>query len=221
LIKVGDVMSAKHRYNRDGSRKAAYPINPFTLANAGRSRAALLAGVSLVALAALAAPDRAFAACSGKNQTISSPSTQGPILGDGGNITVDASASVAEGPTGVYAKNCDIGALMNRGGIGGANGFGSVGGTGGAGGVGVKANSGRTIDHLTNATGATIGGGFGGSGSVGGMGGAGISNSGTIKTLSNKGTITGGAGGLGASGGAGGAGIANSGTIKTLTIAGR
>ncbi len=69
-------MSAKHRCNPDGSRKAAYPINPFTLANAGRSRASLLAGASLIALAALGAPDRARAACSGANQTVSSPSFQ-------------------------------------------------------------------------------------------------------------------------------------------------
>ena len=77
--------------------------------NYGRvSRAALLAGVSLVALGAFAAPDRALAACSGKDQTISSPSFPGPVFGKGGDITVDAGASVAGGPTGVYARNCGI-----------------------------------------------------------------------------------------------------------------
>ena len=113
-------MSAKHRCNRDGSKDWFYPVNSLTPAGVGRSRAALLAGASLVALAALAAPDRALAACSGKNQTISSPSTPGPIFGTGGNITVDFAGSVAGGPTGVYAKNCGIGTLTNRGGIGGA-----------------------------------------------------------------------------------------------------
>ena len=110
-------MSAKHRCNRDGSKNWSYPVNSLTPANAGRSRASLLAGASLIALAALGAPDRAFAACSGKNQTISSPSFPGPIFGKGGNITVDAGASVAGGPTGVYAKNCGIGALTNSGAI--------------------------------------------------------------------------------------------------------
>src|SRR5271166_4302517 len=110
-------MSAKHRCNRDGSKNWSYPVNSLTPASVGRSRAALLAGASLVALAALTAPDRAFAACSGKNRTISSSSTPGPIFGKGGNITVDAGASIAGGPTGVYAKNCGIGALSNSGAI--------------------------------------------------------------------------------------------------------
>ena len=113
-------MSAKHRCNRDGSKNWSYPVNSLTPASVGRSRAALLAGASLVALAALAAPDRALAACSGQNQTISSPSFPGPIFGKGGDITVDAGASIAGGPTGVYAKNCGIGALSNSGAIGGA-----------------------------------------------------------------------------------------------------
>ncbi len=106
-------MDAKRRCNCDGSQKGPHPLNLVTLANIGRSRAALLAGASLVVLGALATPDRALAACSGANQTISSPSTPGPIFGKGtgGNITVDAGASVAGGPTGVYAKNCGIGTL--------------------------------------------------------------------------------------------------------------
>ena len=158
------------------------------------SRAALLASASLIVLAALGLPSAARAACSGANQTISSPSTPGPIFGKGGNITVDAGASVAGGPTGVYAKNCGIGALTNRGGIGGAAGV-----SGGAGGIGVKTNSGRTINLLTNANGATISGGIGGFGSTfsaaGGAGGAGVSNAGTIRTLTNSGAISGGNGG--------------------------
>ena len=58
-------MSAKHRCNRDGSKNWSYPVNSLTPASVGRSRASLLAGASLVALGALAAPDRALAACSG------------------------------------------------------------------------------------------------------------------------------------------------------------
>ena len=57
-------MSAKRRWNRDGSKKGPYPVNSFTPANVGPSRAALLASASLVALAALACRIGA-AACSG------------------------------------------------------------------------------------------------------------------------------------------------------------
>ena len=158
-------MSAKHRCNRHGSQKG--PFNPLTPANLGRSRAALLASASLVALAAFGSP-AAQAACSGKDRTISSHSFPGPVFGTGGDITVDVWASVAGGPTGVYARNCGIGALSNGGAIGGA----TVGHA--PGGIGVRANSGQIIDLLTNATGATISGGAGGSSSgLGLAGGAG------------------------------------------------
>jgi hypothetical protein len=93
-----NVMSAKHRCNWDGAPKGPYRVN--SLLRAGSlSRPALLASVSLIVLAALGAPSAARAACSGKNQTISSPSTPGPIFGKGGNITVHTGASVAGGPT--------------------------------------------------------------------------------------------------------------------------
>jgi len=55
-------------------------------------RDALLAGASLLALAALASP-RPAAACSGAPQIISAPSTPGPIFGAGGDITVDSGAN--------------------------------------------------------------------------------------------------------------------------------
>ena len=74
-------------------------------------------------------------------------------------------------PTGVYARNCGIVALRNRGGIGGAAGAFEE-----PGGIGVRTKSGRTIGLLSNATGATISGGNGGTLSAGG---AGVSNAGT------------------------------------------
>ena len=64
-------MSAKHRCDRDGSQKRLYSVNSLTPANVGLSRAALLASASLIALAALGAPDAARAACNGTNTTIS------------------------------------------------------------------------------------------------------------------------------------------------------
>ena len=103
-------------------------------------------------------------------------------------------------------------ALTNNGTISGGIG-GRQGGTGGA---GVRANSGQTINLLSNAAGAKISGGMGGPFGFGdetirggnpaggrssfGAGGAGIANSGTINTLTNRGTISGGAGGLSSSG---------------------
>ena len=56
------------------------------------SRAALLAGASLVAIGALAAPDRALAACSGLDQIISTSRT-GPVLSNGGAITSPAAGA--------------------------------------------------------------------------------------------------------------------------------
>ena len=61
------------------------------------SRASLLAGASLVALGALAAPDRALAECSGLDQTISTSRT-GPVFSDGGSITITGSGSILGGP---------------------------------------------------------------------------------------------------------------------------
>ncbi len=53
---------------------------------------------ALVVLAALGAPSAAWAGCIGKNQTISSPSTPGPIFGKGGNTTIDAGGERRRGP---------------------------------------------------------------------------------------------------------------------------
>jgi hypothetical protein len=194
---------------------AADPVSAYRSTKAedgGRLRAALLASV---ALAALGAP-RAAAACSGANQTISGPSTPGPIFGTGGNVTVDSGGGVAGRPTGVYARNCGIGTLSNRGAIGGVDRtFGST----KAGGVAVRAASGRTIDLMSNAKGASITGGSAGSSDVA-AGGAAVSNAGTITSLRNSGKITGGSGGFSSAAlvaGAGGVGVSNAGTITTLT----
>ena len=114
------------------------------------SRAALLAGASLAALAALGSPS-ASAACSNVSQVVST-STFGPILGtwDGsssaGNITVKSSGAISGGPTGVAAANCGINALSNSGGIFGAN----TTTFGVAGGAGVLSNPGLTIHALNN-----------------------------------------------------------------------
>ncbi len=168
-----------------------------TPANVGPSRPALLASASLIVLAALGAPDAAWAACNDKNHTISSSSIPGPIFSTGGNITIDAGASVAGGPTGVYAQHCGIGVLSNSGAIDGGGGALGV-----PGGIGVWVASGQTVDLLTNAMGATISGGQGGHGPAdasGAAGGAGVSNFGTVTTLTNSGAIAGGAGGQGGS----------------------
>jgi PEP-CTERM motif len=182
----------------------------------GVSNAALLAGASVLVLVPLGS-SRPAAACSGADQVISSPSTPGPIFGTGGDITVDSGASVAGGPTGVYAQNCGIGALSNSGAIDGA--------AGASGGIGVRAASGQTIDLLSNATSGTISGGGGSSGfSPGGAGGTGVSNAGTVTRLTNSGKIAGGNGGSPfttiAAGGGGGAAVSNSGTIGTLSNSG-
>jgi hypothetical protein len=86
------------------SRQVEGPSNISALSGGARiSRASLLAGASLVALGALAAPDRALAACSGHNQTISTSRT-GPVLSDGGAITVTTSGSVT-GSSGVTGSD--------------------------------------------------------------------------------------------------------------------
>ena len=52
---------------------------------------------------------------SGANQIISTPDFPGPVFSTGGNITVEVGASIAGGPTGVYAQNFGIGTLSNQG----------------------------------------------------------------------------------------------------------
>jgi hypothetical protein len=148
------------------------------------------------------------------NQVISTADYPGPVYSDGGDITVDAGASIAGGPTGVYAENYGIGTLSNNGEIIGANFAGGV-----QGGIGVKVASGQTVNLLSNVNGATISGGNGPSSGTAAAG-SGVSNAGTITSLTNAGKIS--------SGETGGSynlpgvanGIVNSGTIATLTNTG-
>jgi hypothetical protein len=189
------------------------------------SRAALLAGASVFALAALGASGVARAACVPSPQIIATP-TSGPIFSNGGAITVTGSGSITGGPggAGVDALTCPITTLANQSG-GTISGLSGVAGslTGGNGGAGVS-NAG-TIKRLSNS--GTISGGIGGgAGGSGGRGGAGVANSGTVTTLTNNGTISGGNGGSATGafgkGGSGGAGVSNTSfaTIKTLTNSG-
>ena len=149
-------MSAKHRCNRDGSQKGPYPINPLTVANVGRSRPALLASASLVVLAAVGLPGAARAACVPSLQTISGPVT-GPVVSNGGAITVTGSGNISGGPDGVDALKCNITTLTNQS---GGTISGATAAPGGVGGAGVL-NAG-TITTLTNS--GTISGGNGGGG---------------------------------------------------------
>ena len=97
--------------------------------NYGRvSRAALLAGASVFALAALGASGVARAACDPSPQIIATP-TSGPIFSNGGAITVTGSGSITGGPggDGVDALTCAITTLTNQlgGTISGGAGFGA------------------------------------------------------------------------------------------------
>jgi hypothetical protein len=159
-----------------------------------RSREALLAGASIVALMAFVSYDEANASspCLGTPQTIS-VSRDGPVTSNGGDVTVNGGVTVFGKPTGVSATSCSIGTLKNGGSILGAHGISSS-----AGGTGVF-NS-NTITTLTN-NGLIHGGAGGSSGSGGGAGGAGVANSGTITTLTNSAMIGGGRGGAGGSSG--------------------
>ena len=144
-------MSAKHRCNWDSSRKGSDFVLPLTLASVGHSRAALLASASLLALGALAAPDRALAACSGLNQTISTPTT-GPVLSNGGAIAVTKSGTVTgpsgiNGLPGVEVTVCSTTMLTNRGAITGGAGLGA---DDVAGGAGASNSATTTISTLTN-----------------------------------------------------------------------
>jgi hypothetical protein len=115
-----NVMSAKHRCNRHGSQKGPYLVDSLTPAN-GRSRPALLASASLIALAALGAPSAARARCNGANQTIST-AVPGPIFAAGGSIKVLSSGAVSGSPTGVSASSCSLSKLTNQGSISGGAG---------------------------------------------------------------------------------------------------
>ncbi len=104
-----------------------------------RARAALLAGASFVAFAALGAPGSARAGCTGLNQVFSGPAS-GPILSTGGAITVSSGGSIAGNPTGVDASVCSVTTLTNSGSING-----NVGATGGPGGVAVVVGPGIAL----------------------------------------------------------------------------
>ena len=163
-----------------------------TLASAGRSRHALLASASIIALAAIGLPGAARAACAPALQTISGP-VAGPVVSNGGAITVTGTGAISGGPDGVDALTCNITTLTNQSGgtIGGG-----AGGVSASGGVGVL-NS-QTIATLANS--GTISGRAGGGSffaAKGGAGGVGVSNPGTITTLTNSGRIAGGNGGTG------------------------
>jgi len=159
--------------------------------NYGRvSRAALLAGASVFALAALGASGVARAACDPSPQIIAMP-TSGPIHSNGGAITITGSGSITGGPggDGVDALTCPITTLTNQSGgtISGGNGYSSTSQSGGAGGAGVSNAS--TITALANR--GAISGGSGGSGgyrtrhSAGGDGGAGVSNASSLSDLAH------------------------------------
>ncbi len=108
-------MSAKRRWNRNGSQKGSYPVNPLTLVNVCRSRAALLASASFIAIAALSSPGAtsvARAACVPSLQVISG-SFAGPVVSNGAAITVTGSGDISGGPDGVDALTCAITALTN------------------------------------------------------------------------------------------------------------
>ena len=212
-------MSAKHRCNRNGSEKRPHPLNPLTPAGVGLSRPALLASASLIALAALDLPGAARAACVPTPQIISGPFA-GPVVSNGGAITVTGSGKISGGPDGVDALACAITTLTNQS---GGTILGAAGGTGLSGGVGVS--NANTITALANS--GKILGGAGGKGStLGGSGGARVSNAkgATIGSLSNAtgATIVGGNGnsGIALFGGAGGDGLSNAGTITTLSNSG-
>src|SRR5208282_146893 len=109
-------MSARKSGGRGRKAQVVSDISTFT-GGMRFSRAWLLTGASLAALAALAAPDRAHAACSGPNRTISTPRT-GPVLSNGGAITVTSAGSISGGPSGdgVDALTCPITTLTNQSG---------------------------------------------------------------------------------------------------------
>ena len=235
-------MSARHRCNWDGSQQGRYPVGPETPAGTARSRRALLASASIIVLAVFGAPDAAKAACVPSPETISGPVT-GPVVSNGGAITVTGSGDISGGPDGVDALTCNITTLTNQSGgtiSGGAGGSSAVGGAG--------VSNAATITTLSNA--GKISGGTGGFGLQGGAGGAAVLNAGKITTLTNSGAINGGKGGTGFTidpgpgpiktlsnsgairsggggvgagasfsgvGGGGGAGVSNAGTITSLS----
>ena len=204
-------MGVKRSVGRRGARICKFQ-DISAISAFGRSmrppHASLLAGASLAALIAIGAPGEAFA-CSNLDQTILAAKT-GPILGDGGAITVTSTGSILGDPNGVDASGCSITTLGVR--AGGAISGQNSPSPGGAGGTGVW--NAATITTLANN--GTISGGNGGAGVSGGTGGAGVWNSGGITTLINRGTIRGGAGGLGSPAGASGDAIYSAGANASI-----
>jgi hypothetical protein len=231
--------SKSGRGDREHVRNIRHIPGVRVLAGVGRvSRARLLAGASLIALVAFAAPREALAACSGADRTISTK-VPGPVDSDGGAITVTGSGVVTGssgtlGSDGVDVLTCPATTALNKGAIsGGASTITqSQSAQHATGGVGV-ANS-LKIGTLTNS--GSIRGGDATEdvnykhSAVDVQAGAGLSNSGphsTIGTLTNSGTISGGAathtafGGLGREGSAtASAGVFNSGAITMLNNSG-
>src|SRR5271166_3699635 len=76
------------------------------------------APISRASLLATASPSAAQAQFGGMNQIISGP-VAGPILSDGGAITVTKTGSIAGGPDGVDAVTQSIAKLTNNGAING------------------------------------------------------------------------------------------------------
>ena len=105
---TGKVIDVRRRASRSGSVESG---------GARPTRAAMLAGASLVALAMLDGPDAALA-CTGQALNLSG-FVAGPVVSLGGNITVGSTATVMGNPQGVYAPSCAIPTLTNNGAIGG------------------------------------------------------------------------------------------------------
>ena len=223
-------MSAKHRGAQGGAQKPSYPANPLARPSVGRSRPALLASASIIALAAIGVSGAARAACVPSLQTISGP-VSGPVVSNGGAINVTGAGDISGGPDGVDALTCAITALTNQQGgaiSGGAGGLSAAGGvgvsnavtittlanfgkiSGGTGGAGSRTGpvGGTTLSNSGAISGCAGGGATG----TGARGGAGVSNAGTINLLTNSGAISGGLGVVGH----GGSGVSNGGTVTTL-----
>lgn len=166
----------------------------------------LLGGVPALGLLGLFAPSFAQAACLPSNQSIGT-SLIGPLLGDGGNISILPGGSVTGGANGVDLIACGASRLDNAGSLSGTQGI--VLGTASAGTI---TNSGSiSAGSAGIASGGTIGV-LSNSGAISALGrgaASGVTNSGTIATLTNGGTIR-----------AGGYGVQNSGGLGSVTNTG-
>jgi hypothetical protein len=154
------------------------------------------------------------------DQIIYGPTT-GPIISNGGAITVTGTGSITGAPDGIDAIDAPITTLNNEfGGVisGGAAGVGSPGTPAGAG-----VSNANTITTLINS-GTILGGAGANSTNTRFGGGAGVVNFDTINTLTNSGKISGGNGAPSTStsgpGGNGGTGIFNRGTLASLSNTG-